>query len=380
MSCVIALQAALQRYDWGSTEGIPHLLGFEPDGGPYAEAWWGAHPVAPSTTERGNLDAVIAADPASMLGEGCAAHHGRLPYLLKVLAIAHPLSIQVHPTSERAAEGFAAEHGTGLALDDPRRTYKDAFHKPEMLVALTELTVLSGFRTPEQIAPDLRAIGGEDAQELAHALAQGGIRAYVDAALGGGGADAVARLAAHRGEESASLRIAREALALYPDDPGALVALAMNAVVLAPGESLYTPSGVVHCYVGGLGVEIMANSDNVVRAGFTHKPVNAALLRELALLEPTEPARPRMELAGAARVLSTNADEFELTVIQDGPGSAPGGPRIVVALEGSARVTTSRASRELAQGESVFIPASEGEARLEVTGFAVVASVPGSSH
>ncbi len=380
MSCVMLLTPALQRFDWGSADAIPDLLGLEPDGEPYAEAWWGAHPVAPSTTAAGPLDEVIAADPVSTLGASCERTHGRLPYLLKVLAIARPLSIQVHPTLERAREGFALEQAAGIAINDPHRTYKDASHKPEMLLALSDVTVLSGFREADAVAADLRAIGGEDAQALAQLIDEHGIHGYVDAVLTESHPDAVAHLSQARDGISASATVARGALSIHPDDPGALVALAMNAVTLQPGETLFTPSGVVHCYISGLCVELMANSDNVVRAGFTHKPVNADLLRELALLEHTEPLVPRTRVDGAARVLSTDADEFELTVVENGHATCAGGPRIVVALDGVTRVSTAGEDLALEAGAAAFIPAADGAAALDVTGLAVVASVSSRSH
>ena len=380
MSCVMLLVPALQRFDWGSTDAIPTLLGFEPDGAPYAEAWWGAHPVAPSTTERGPLDDVIAADPLATLGAPCEETHGRLPYLLKVLAIAQPLSIQVHPTLERAREGFEQEQAAGLAINDPHRTYKDASHKPEMLLALSEVTVLSGFRDADAVAADLRAIGGDDARGLAALIEERGIHAYIDEVLTESHPDAVAHVSQAPDGISASATVARDALAIHPDDPGALVALAMNAVTLQPGETLFTPSGVVHCYISGLCVELMANSDNVVRAGFTHKPVNADLLRDLALLEHTQPLVPDTRLDGAARVLSTDADEFELTVVENGQATCADGPRIVVALDGVTRVAASGETLTLDAGAAAFIPAADGEATLDVTGMAVVASVATRSH
>ena len=380
MSCVMLLTPALQRFDWGSTDAIPGLLGFEPDGSPYAEAWWGAHPVAPSITQQGPLDEVIAADPVATLGASCEETHGRLPYLLKVLAIAQPLSIQVHPTLERAREGFEQEQAAGLAINDPHRTYKDASHKPEMLLALSEVTVLSGFREPDAVAADLRAIGGDDAHGLAALIDEHGIHNYIDVVLTESHPEAVAQVSQAPNGVSASATVARDALAIHPNDPGALVALAMNAVTLQPGETLFTPSGVVHCYISGLCVEIMANSDNVVRAGFTHKPVNADLLRDLALLEHTDPLVPHTRVDGAARVLSTEADEFELTVVENGEATCADGPRIVVALDGVARVTTQGETLTLDAGAAAFVPAADGAATVDVTGLAVVASVASRSH
>ncbi len=383
MAPMFALTPAMQRSDWGSTQGIPRLMGFEPDGEPYAEAWWGAHPSAPSLTESGPLDAVIAADPQGALGTAAARDYGKLPYLLKFLSIAQPLSIQVHPTLERARSGFAAEEEGGVAITDSGRNYKDASHKPEMLFAVTEMTVLSGFRPEADLASDLECLGGE-ASVLRAALREGGIAGYVTAALTGdhgGTLTRLARLVGGDAPDSFQAQIACEALARHENDPGALVALAMNALNLQPGEALYTPAGTVHCYIRGDGVEIMANSDNVVRAGLTHKPVNAGLLRELAVLSPAEPAWPVETVIGAARRLSTDAAEFELVVVSAGAFEAEeAGPRIVLALDAEARVTTARDAATLSQGESVFVADSEGPVHIETDGVVVIASVPVPRH
>ena len=380
MACVIAMTPAMMRFDWGSTSGLPGLLDFAPDGGPYAEAWWGAHPLAPSTTPAGPLDEVIGADPEGALGAAVVEQFGGLPYLLKVLAIARPLSIQVHPTMERARQGYAAEHHTGIGLADPARIYKDSWHKPEMLLAVTPMTVLSAFRAVDGLAEDLERLGGDDAASLAATLATGGTEAYIADVLTADHSDALARLAAGSAGAGASAIIAKEALAHYPDDRGALVALAMNAVRLEPGQALYTPAGVVHCYIEGVGVEIMANSDNVVRAGLTHKPINSDLLRELATLEPAAPVTPIESVEGAARHLSTDAPEFELTVVTRGVASCPPGPRVVLVLDGSASLATATAAQTLARGEAVFVPASDGDLSIDASGTVVVASVPGVSH
>jgi len=375
MASVIALTPAMQRFDWGSSQGIPDLLGFAPDGRPYAEAWWGAHPSAPSMTAAGPLDEVIAKDVVGSLGMAVARDFGKLPYLLKFLSIGRPLSIQVHPTLERARSGFAAEGNAGIAITDPGRIYKDASHKPEMLFAVTDMTVLSGFRPEAELMRDLECLG-DDAPALREALREGGIAGYVTAALTGEHERAKARLAGSDAPDSAQARIAAEALAHFARDDGALVALAMNAVVLKPGQVIYTPAGTVHCYIHGDGVEIMANSDNVVRAGLTHKPVNANLLRDLAVLTPGEPAVPAETIIGAGRRLSTDATEFELVVVSEGTFEAESGPRIVVAIDGDARVQTERDGATLARGGSVFVAADEGLLRVETRGVAVVASVP----
>ncbi len=373
---VIALTPALQRSDWGTPEGIPQLLGFPADGGPYAEAWWGAHPLVPSGTEQGPLDAVIARDPAGALGADVADAFGRLPYLLKVLSIARPLSIQVHPTAPIARDGFAAEEAQGIAYDDRARTFKDASPKPELLVAMTPMQVLVGLRPESDLRRDLVGLGSAGAHVLTEALDGGGLAAYVTAALDGAHLDAVTALATLEEGTQGSLGAARLAARTYPQDPGVLVALAMNAVSLAPGEAMFTPAGIVHCYLGGMGIEIMANSDNVVRAGLTTKPINKGLLLKLARLEHTAPVRPEIVTQGAVRHFQTEADEFSLDLVEDGTAVVSRGPRIVLALGSSCEVVTEAERRVVPKGHAVFVRASSGPVTVSSQGLAAIASVP----
>lgn len=376
MAGVIALTPALQRSDWGTREGIPQLLGFPSDGGPYAEAWWGAHPLVPSATDEGPLDAVIARDPVAALGADVATGFGRLPYLLKVLSIARPLSIQVHPTAAMARDGFAAEESQGIPYDDRARTFKDASPKPELLVAMTPMEVLIGFRAEPDVRRDLAGLDGAGALALARALDEGGLAAYVTAALDGGHLDTVTALASLPESADASLGAARLTAQTSPQDPGVLVALAMNALSLTPGEAVFTPAGVVHCYLRGMGIEIMANSDNVVRAGLTSKPINTGLLRDLAVLEHTAPVRPSIEKDDAVRHFSTEADEFTLDLVEDGAAVVSDGPRIVLALGSGCEVSTTTERRMLTAGQAVFVSAWEGSMMVTSDGLAAIASVP----
>jgi mannose-6-phosphate isomerase len=327
-------------------------------------------------TASGPLDKVIAADIVGNLGAAVARNYGRLPYLLKFLSIEQPLSIQVHPTLERARSGFAAEEDAGIATTDPGRIYKDASHKPEMLVAVSDMTVLSGFRPEAELMSDLERLGGLDAESLRDALEEGGLAGYVLTVLTRDHTDTLDRLAQGLPGGSITAQIAVDALAHHVRDKGALVALAMNAVALKPGDAIFTPAGTVHCYIRGDGVEIMANSDNVVRAGLTHKPINADLLCELAVLSPGAPAVPVETLIGSARRLSTDATEFELVVVSDGAFDAEPGPRIVLAIDADARVRTERDAAILGRGHALFVAADEGHLHVETSGVVVVASVP----
>lgn len=376
IACVIPLTPAVQRSDWGTVDGIPELIGIPVDGEPYAEAWWGAHPLVPSGTDEGPLDAVISRDPVAALGVEVAEHFGRLPYLLKVLSIARPLSIQVHPTASIARAGFAAEEAQGVAYDDRARVFKDASHKPELLVAMTPMEILSGLRPQSDLRGDLVSLGGAGARALVEVLDGGGLAAYVTEALDGDHLDTVTALASLPEATEGSLGAARLAARTYPQDPGVLVALAMNAMSLAPGEAVFTPAGVVHCYLGGMGLEIMANSDNVVRAGLTSKPINTALLRKLARLERTEPVRPTIVVDDAVRRVCTEAEEFCLDLVEAGAAVFSYGPRIVLALGSDCEVATEAEKRILLKGHAVFVSAQEGSVTVTSQGLTAIASAP----
>jgi mannose-6-phosphate isomerase len=370
---VLRIDAGVQRYDWGAPDGIPQLLGITPDGGPYAEAWWGAHPAAPSAVEGGDLAAVIASDPVSALGEDAAQRWGKLPYLLKVLSIARPVSIQVHPTREQA-------HAINVAHVGAQSPLADDEHKPEMVVALTPMRLQAGFRPVRHTAADLMVLDHPLATVLADVIVQpDGIATYVTQALAAdAGAGLLESLTAARdaGLGSDVLRAAADAADAHPGDTGALVALALNVVELAPGQACFTGAGVVHSYHSGLGLEIMAASDNVLRAGLTTKPVHVPLLLDIAHLAPSDPLIPAPLGEGDDRTFYAPAEEFRLAVLADGHGTWASGPRIVVALDGTAHVTAAGSTVTLSRGQAVFVPDSDGPVSVEADGMAAVASVP----
>ncbi|WP_159448465.1 mannose-6-phosphate isomerase, class I [Demequina sp. NBRC 110052] len=385
-----ALTPALQTYDWGDATAIPRLLGTEPPGGPVAEAWWGAHPAAPAVaTARDGaslpLDALIAKDPVGALGADVAERFdGRLPYLLKVLAIAKPLSLQVHPSEDQARRGFDEDERLGLPIDDPARTYRDPNHKPEMILAVTPMTVLSGFRPVAELVADLALMDADGARVLEGVLGDAddeadAISEYIDACLRGIVTMPVltslkAAVAAGRGSDA--MHAAANALDAHPGDPGALVVLAMNVVTLEPGDAVFTADGVVHSYQSGVGVEIMANSDNVIRAGLTSKPIDVGRLLYLANAEPEPPEVPRESTEGPVRTLRVPADEFALAVVSDGDTALPRGPRMVLAIDGEATLVAGGESRTLRTGEAAFVPASDGPLAVTVRGLATLAWVP----
>ncbi|GAA1687146.1 mannose-6-phosphate isomerase, class I [Nonomuraea maheshkhaliensis] len=376
-SAPMRLATTIRPYDWGSVTALPRLFGTEPTGKPQAELWMGAHPGAPSTVGDVPLGDLIARDPTATLGARTAARFGpELPYLLKVLAIERPLSLQVHPTSEQAAAGYAGENARGIPLDDFARTYKDASHKPEMVCALTPFHGLCGFRAPASAAGLLDRLGVP------------GLRPWIDTLTSGEPARAVRTVFAEMlGEAARPLRDLIERALLgsaepglaaygdiaraYPGDPGITAALLLNHVELEPGQALYLGAGVPHAYLGGIGVEIMANSDNVLRCGLTSKHVDVAELMRVVEFGPSEPflVEPERDTPGAYDYRPP-APEFALTRYEPAGESAyelaGGVPRIVLCVEGETRLGDDLTLRP---GESAFVPAA-ASARLSGKGTA----------
>ena len=386
LSVMNLLTPVLRDYAWGTISDIPAFMGIEPTGLPVAEAWWGAHEEASSTVHMQDgslsLDKAIAANPLEALGETAIEQWGpRLPFLLKILAVAKPLSIQVHPKAAQAFAGYARENQG--PLEGPR-AFHDPFHKPEMVVALTPMRLLVGVRPLADVVVDLEQLGTDGARHLSatltdDAVSPGNITEYIRLALSGddGGATlaALSRVGA-AAPEGSSLRVSADALASFPADAGALVALALNVVDLEPGEAAFTDAGTLHSYQSGLGIEIMANSDNIARAGLTPKPVDVSLLLDLAVTEPTVPERPTTHGCGQAVTLTTRASEFALTLVTEGEASIPAGPRIVLVTAGEASVAGAGNGLKLVRGQSAFVPHRDGEVVVTARGTAVVAHLP----
>lgn len=335
----------------------------------------------------------------------------RLPYLMKVLAAAEPLSLQVHPTSERARLGFAAEESAGIPRSAPNRRYRDASHKPELIFALTRFEGMAGFRDISKTAQILRLLRLDWTDDLAVRLDQEQtafqcLRELVtellalpakqvrDRLTSLAEAASTAERALHRADprmrppeidrssvERESRRLFAQTPALcrrYPDDPGVLVTLLLNHVVLAAGEAMFVEAGIVHAYTSGLGVEIMASSDNVVRAGLTPKYVDVDELLRITNFTPVPPP-----LWASGRGDEDDAEfrppvtEFALRITRTPVPDLPAaGPRIVLALEGEATVNSGQDAQTLQCGQSVFVAASEGP--IVATGDArlAVASLP----
>ena len=384
------LEPARQQYAWGSTAAIPALLGVADDGAPWAEAWYGSHPAGPARVAGGDvLSTLIEAEPERLLGEDIIWRFGRrLPFLLKLIAPEQPLSLQVHPSQAQAAEGYALEEEAGIALDHPSRNYKDTNHKPEMVLALTRFQAVAGFRAPRRAVEVLAGLDSVLARRMRRTLrlnpTRYGIRQVFSDVVSASTrptpeeiSDLVAEIAARfEAGTSPSLRVDSNVLKMavtFPGDPGIAAALLLNPVTLQPGEALFVPAGSVHAYISGLGVEVMASSDNVLRAGLTAKHIDVPEMLACVDYVAAPPVRPAPEyLSRATRAYYAPVDDFELmvttVVAADGRLPVPGrGPRILLAVEGAMTLVTQADTQTLAQGEAVFVGAGD-EHRLSVEG------------
>jgi mannose-6-phosphate isomerase len=361
-SPLLVLENSVRPYAWGSVEFIPTLLGAEPSGEPAAEMWMGAHPAAPSAIvgAETSLLEVIAEHPAAVLGDRTVAAFGeKLPFLLKVLAAAAPLSIQAHPTLEQARAGFEAENERGVPLDSPERNYRDPNHKPELICALTDLDALVGFRAVEASADLLTLLIDAGAARLAgfpeRLSADGGLREVVTALLTFPAGQrkelldsvlpACAVVVAGQGRWSAECAWALRLAETFPGDRGVVLALLLNLVQLRPGQALFLSAGRVHAYLRGAGVEVMASSDNVLRCGLTVKHIDVPeLLRVLDFTTddaaPLVPVRDGALLRYLAPVADFSLSRLDLTWSESGEVLAPvslppDGPRILLCADGS---------------------------------------------
>jgi mannose-6-phosphate isomerase len=368
------LQNTVRHYPWGSRTVIPELLGEpSPADEPYAELWMGAHPDAPSALSTGMpLDKAIEEDPDRMLGAEVREQFGtRLPFLMKVLAADQPLSLQAHPTTEQARAGFAAEEAAGVPRDDPTRTFKDPFHKPELLLALTPVEALCGFRPVEESLHCLAKLQVSELKPTIAALARGGLRAAIPQLIAlapdvravlveAVAAAASGFVAAHDPEFINTYRWAASLAGTYPGDPGVVISLMCNHLTLEPGEAVFLPAGNLHAYLSGSGVEVMAASDNVLRGGLTAKHVDLAALIEV--LDFTDGRVPvlRPVLGPGGLRYPVPVEDFDLTRCQLDARSGSlrtAGPQLLLCTEGTAVLTSDDAEVTLEKGRSVFVPA-----------------------
>ncbi|WP_311389996.1 mannose-6-phosphate isomerase, class I [Corynebacterium haemomassiliense] len=381
------LEGALRPYPWGSHTLIAQLRGEpSPSPQPQAELWFGAHPAAPATVNGQGLDDAIAADPAAALGKRVQDAHGdQLPFLVKLLAAAAPLSIQAHPSLDQAKEGFERENAEGIELNSPNRNYKDPNHKPELIVALTEFRALAGFRPVPDTAAFFAELGSPELDRYATLLptdGEGDLRALFTTLISlphqprveliESVKRAAAELVDKRNAPEWMVEAAEVYLELnqtYPGDVGVLAALLLNVLTLAPGEAAFLRAGQLHAYLSGLGVEVMANSDNVLRGGLTTKHVDVPEL--VKVLDFSTLENPRAEAApshgGVEFQLPVDSFAVRMHALDDGDTLAvdEDGPAIVLCTAGEVRGADGFV---LTQGNGAWVPASEAATEITAAG------------
>ena len=372
---------APRDYAWGSTTLIPDYFGIEPTGKPMAEIWFGTHPgsltqVAPSETE-----------PAQSLLS--LRDDQPLPFLFKILAAGQPLSLQAHPTSKQAVAGFERENALGIALDASNRNYKDARHKPEMLVALTEFHALAGFQDPADLQAEFELISKYASENLKPELAQWmtllaqgikplfthlmSIREWIAPHITELVAACEQAVAAGEGSKfEASLKLTTELQKLYPGDVGVAISLLMNYVVLQPNQAVQIAAGHIHAYLSGLGVEIMAASDNVLRGGLTPKHIDVAQLQKILKFEGGQvaPVEGRTLTRGLT-AYDQDVDDYLLYRVDVSGDNLLADlelkePSIILCTSGEVAVSDSLANREvLRRGEAAYV---EGARLVTIAG------------
>jgi mannose-6-phosphate isomerase len=393
---VDVLRGALRTYAWGSRTAIAEFTGRPlPAAHPEAELWFGAHPRDPAWLEtpagETSLLQALVADPEGQLGAAARARFGDvLPFLVKVLAADEPLSLQAHPSSEQAVEGYLREERLGIPVSAPNRNYRDTSHKPELLVALQPFEALAGFRQASRTTELLRALAVSDLDPFIDLLNDqsdaDGLRALfttwitapqpdidvlVPAVLDG----AINYVSSGATKFEPEVKIVLELGERYPGDAGVLAALLLNRISLAPGEAIFLPAGNLHTYLRGFALEVMANSDNVLRGGLTPKHVDVPELLRVLDFAPTAEAalRPPIHRDGLALIYDTPADEFAVSLlVLDGEylghevdaSSRHEGPQILLCAEGSTTVYGKSGSLTLERGMAAWVAADDGPIRL----------------
>lgn len=378
-----SLVGVVKHYDWGAPDAIPTILRRPEDGRPWAEYWLGTHHAGPAVLadEDATLDTWLEANQGAVSEAERTAFGQHLPFLLKLLAADQPLSLQAHPSRAAAVAGFAAEQASGQAIDDPDRNFKDDWPKPELLIALTPFEALSGFREPAKTLALFEALGVNadvTSPTLGPLRYRSGAAALAEVFL-----DCLTladtRLAIlnqvlsaavkHADDDGPVGQFARLAITLdehFPGDPSLLAALLLNHVTLTPGQALHTKAGVLHSYLHGAGIEVMASSDNVLRAGLTSKHVDHEALAAIVDFEPGAAAVVQPVADGPAAWLYPSDDpEFATWRLEPSPAigsmALPGAgrARILFVTDGHIMLHIGESSIELLQGEAAFIGADE---------------------
>ncbi len=381
----LSMQNPIQGYDWGSHDALTTLFGIpNPAGKPQAELWMGAHPNGCSEVvlagQAQKLSTLIENAPAAVLGEATQARFGSLPFLFKVLCAEKALSIQVHPSKAQAEAGFAKEEAAGISPKAANRNYKDPNHKPELVFALTPYQAMNGFRAIPAILALFERVKLPALAELVAALAasqnEAGLQHFFHQLLVLEGArkeealtGLLAFAAAHQDEETFAL--ITSLAAQYPGDVGLFSPLLLNVVTLQPGQAMYLDACTPHAYVRGTGLEIMANSDNVLRAGLTPKYIDVTELLACTRCLPKPDDQillaPRME--GAVQHFEVPVPDFTFSVYPAGEHQlTTASTEILFAIDEAVILKRGDDTLRLEKGQSAFIPAATGRYQLLAEG------------
>jgi mannose-6-phosphate isomerase, class I len=384
------IHGVIKDYSWGGRDYLPSLFSYVPTGAPQAEAWFGTHSAGEAMTEEGEtLSSFIAKDPVSALGEGAVKEFGgKLPLLLKVLAIQKPLSIQCHPDKAMAKEGWAKESEYRKSHGIEEWNYKDDNEKAEVIFALTPITAMCGFRPFDAIVAHSKELFPKSYEKYLdraesidvffrtlYSLPKADLKELLDEYLTSlENNDEEFTKGQFLTEKGIALSAAKE----YPLDPGLVCPYILNVVHLRVGEGLYLEPRTLHAYVYGNGIELMSNSDNVLRGGLTPKKVDLEELLHVMKAEAGggEKCPLTSDKFGRTEVI-TPSDAFELLSISSGMYEIrERNAGIVLVTEGVARFSYGGEHIELRRGESAFIPYSVSEYTLNLRGKMFFARIP----
>ena len=379
---------SVQKYSWGSVDYIPNMLGIKQSGEHWAELWMGDHPRAPSSVilDSGNvtLSQLILQYPNEILGKDIDRFGNHLPFLFKVLSAMSPLSIQAHPDKAQAEAGFLDENSRSVPLDAFNRNYKDNNHKPEIICALTPFTAMCGFRDHDTIESNFLKLQSSVFNvknnirsffESLMSLESSNLKKLIEDAL-----------VWAENDNSKEAELVQKFAALYDNDPGILAPLFLNVYILNPGEALYQGPRELHAYVEGTGIELMSNSDNVLRGGLTPKHVDVdELLKVLnfksadkGILKPVEKSPGKFEYL-------TPSDEFSLGFLEvDEKTSVEIKNRdsfeILICISGNTDLSSKEGTITISGGESILVPASVNSYTLEGIAEIFTAGIPGQGR
>ncbi|WP_461602350.1 mannose-6-phosphate isomerase, class I [Aeromonas rivipollensis] len=381
----LLMQNPIQGYDWGSHDALTTLFGIpNPAGKPQAELWMGAHPNGCSeVTLAGDvqkLSTLIESAPAAVLGDATVARFGSLPFLFKVLCAEKALSIQVHPSKAQAEAGFAKEEAAGISPKAANRNYKDPNHKPELVFALTPYQAMNGFRAIPAILALFDAMALPALAELTAALRQSqdeaGLQHFFHQMLILDGArkeEALTSLLAYAAarQDDETFALITSLAAQYPGDVGLFSPLLLNVVTLKPGQAMYLDACTPHAYVRGTGLEIMANSDNVLRAGLTPKYIDVAELLDCTrfVAKPDDQILLDPSVDSEVQHFRVPVPDFTFSVYPAGGHQLiTTSAEILFAIDGTVTLQQGEQSLRLEKGQSAFVPAATGSYHLLAEG------------